>query len=156
MPAPNADLPALHREIASWPFCAAVIALDEHLGNGDRHLNNLMRMKRGSFALIDHGKLCATPGAVDWTVESLVPDCDYGNRLFQDLRRSGQPLDDVASAAMDCASLHPTAFSQIAPELNYWCRRLLSRAEHEAFLAFLQERGKMLHDLLTKRFRLLC
>lgn len=156
MPAPDADLPVLHREIAQWSFCAAVIALDEHLGNGDRHPNNLIRLKRGSFAVIDHGKLCAIPGTVDWTVESLMPHHDYGNRLFQELRRSGQPLDDVASAAMDCASLHPKAFAQIAPELNYWCERLLSREEHDAFLAFLQQRGLRLQELLTKRFRLLC
>ena len=65
MPVPDADVPALLREIAAWPFCAAAIALDEHLGNGDRHLNNLIRTKRGIFALIDHGKLCSKPGTID-------------------------------------------------------------------------------------------
>lgn len=148
---PNTEMPSLIEDIQKWPDLPNAVALDENIANTDRHLNNLIRLGRRRFAVIDGGRLANSPDSVHWTAKSLDPTALYRNRLSEHVWHHN-PENKAVSLMLDLATKHPVAFDRIADELDYWWRLLLSPADHALFKAFMQTRTHSLDLVIRKRY----
>jgi len=66
--------------VTSWPELGRLYGYDAWIANVDRHAGNLLFSSGGEAWLIDHGYSFTGP---NWTVQDLVPDRDYANRLAE-------------------------------------------------------------------------
>lgn len=148
---PKTEIPSLIEDIQKWPELPNAVALDENIANTDRHLNNLIRLGRRRFALIDGGRLANDPDSTDWNAKSLDPTALYRNRLSEHVWQH-KPENKAVSLMLDLATQHPVAFDRIADELDYWWRLLLSTADHTLFKAFMEARTRSLELVIRKRY----
>lgn len=148
---PDSLADPVKKEIERWEDLPRAVAMDEHIANTDRHLNNLIRLDRHRFAVIDNGRLANTEGP-DWTQASLSPHALYRNRLSEHLW-GHRPPESHISKMLDLARHHPVAFAQIRDELEYWWSKLIpDEADHKAFRAFLEERTMNIDALIRLRY----
>ncbi|RYF60741.1 MAG: hypothetical protein EOO27_04785 [Comamonadaceae bacterium] len=145
--------PALLTDVKGWAHLHPTIALDEHIANTDRHLNNLRRLGRQQYAVLDHDRL-ATPNAHvrDWNLASVDANRQYAHRLSDAIWPEG-PGDRDYGATQLCAGTHANRLTEVLPELQHWAYRLLPPAEAKAWTAFMQARAQVLEVLLAKRYR---
>lgn len=151
----NADLPLLAEDIRRWSNLPSAIALDEHIANTDRHFNNLLRLGKANYALIDNGRLAVEGGMTHWRLAELDTNHLFTNRLsFQCW--NDRPEKSMASNTVKAASAHIDALVKVRPELEDWWRRLLTNpGERIAFDNFITARAIDLSILLSRRYHLL-
>ena len=139
-------------ELIHWNDCPNTIALDENIAHVDRHLNNLIRLNRNSFAVIDNGIL-ASEHSSNWTVSELDADKRYRNRLSEniDMVNSDQS-SPVKKRSIIASERHRVAFAQVLDEMTYWTNCLLTEKEGKAFTQFLIQRTENTTWILTQRY----
>ncbi|AUN95425.1 hypothetical protein C0099_11090 [Pseudazoarcus pumilus] len=148
---PQEELSTVREDVAAWDDLPHAIALDENIANSDRHLNNLIRLGRKKYALIDGGRLAHTLERPHWNNRTLDPAHLYRNRLSEHVWQHNPTEHDLS--LMRCRALeHPSALSSVLPELDYWWQHLLPEADHRTFRDFLQRRAYDLTALLAKRY----
>ncbi len=148
---PNTDMPSLIEDIQNWDELPKAVALDEHIANTDRHLNNLIRLGKKRFALIDGGRLANPEGTEHWSPPTLMPDALYRNRLSEHVWNH-QPDDDAIGRMLIMAAEQPAVYQAIAAELDYWWSLLLPSDHHMAFKNFLESRTNLVEALIRKRY----
>jgi len=142
-------------DILRWESLFGAVALDEHIANTDRHLNNLLRLGKGQYALIDNGRLAVENTEKDWQIERLDPNRNFRNTLSE---RCWQDKPDRATASAVIAEgvRHPDALGTVRDELEAWWRDLIfDDADRDAFRSFITERAALLSELLSTRYHLL-
>lgn len=147
----------LCEDIARWQEYGAAVALDENIAHTDRHANNLLRLGRQQYALIDNGRL-VNGGDEQWDCTMLDAGRLYDNRLFSLLkhRSGGSPSNgEIGSKAVLCAEQHPHKLKSIEEELLFWLNTFLVEPEGQTFRQFLTDRTKGLPCLLKHRFSLM-
>lgn len=151
----QADLPLLVDDICRWKHLPSAVALDEHIANTDRHLNNLLRIGKANYALIDNGRLAVEDGDRNWAKSDLDADWHYSNLLSQQCWNDNPDTAD-SSQTLSACSKHADALIQVREELEDWWRRLiLDPAERSAFNKFISDRSASLSILIGKRYRAL-
>lgn len=151
----NTDLPLLVDDIRIWPELPRAVVLDEHIANTDRHLNNLLRLGKGNYALIDNGRLAVEGSDRNWQTAHLKADRLYSNLLSQ-MCWNDRPNKDDQSLALGTGTNQHDVLGAVRAELEDWWRRLIPDvAERNAFRNFVVERAAALDALLKKRYGLL-
>lgn len=115
-----------------------VIALDDLIANIDRNIGNLLRLKKGSFVLIDHG-LCLTSD--QWVCSDLDPNLDYENRLAELLTPDSELLPFRHKTVM----AHENLVKNLEPAmqaLQKWLPFAVDMAEATAIDGFIRGRAK--------------
>lgn len=151
----EADLPLLLDDLRRWPILPEAIALDEHIANTDRHLNNLLRLGKANYALIDNGRLAVEDGERNWQTAHLNSRQRFTNLLSEQCW-GHSPTVATASPALEAGTRHPDALADVRQELEDWWRRLIAdNDERAAFDRFVSTRATLLTTLLRERYRLI-
>ena len=144
-------------DVSRWSQYPAAIALDENIAHCDRHFNNLLRLRKEHYALIDNGRLINQKDE-EWDVSMLDVNKNYNdNRILASLkiRSCKKPSDnEIYSAAINYSEYHKNKVNGIEQELNYWLK-LLAPNESDALSKFLTERTETISCLLKQRFNLI-
>lgn len=148
---PNSEMGAVIADVSAWSKIADAIALDENIAHTDRHLNNLLRIGRRNYALIDNGRLATTTDNPNWTLPDLNSGKLYRHRLSERIWNH-TPDDETISRILDAATNHYPALEIVRDELNYWCDLLLTDNDKDAFSAFIAQRTQNIEALLRKRY----
>jgi len=140
----------IYDDIAAWPDLPKTIALDENIAHTDRHINNLLRIKKNTYAAIDNGRLvCAN--SERWTVDMLDVNKLYRNRLSEHIWQH-KPTKKNINHMMFCAEQHTT--SKIENELLYWVQSFIKDTnDQHAFYDFLQQRTGATSCLIRQRYQ---
>lgn len=149
-------------EQAAWAHSHATLALDEWLGNADRHVNNLVRRRKDDFALIDHGRLLARGDTPPWwTHDELdgLKAASFPNLLHKHtyVYRNVTAAPAVSAGYSDCANkaqAQADAMRGALFEISYWCGTIAPGHSSE-WLAFLVHRVQNARQLLADRFGIL-
>lgn len=147
------DSELLRQDVLKWRDLPRALAFDDGIANVDRHFNNLLRLGRQRYALIDHGRLVAALG--NWETDDLDAYALYTHRLLALLYAEGVIPEAVASAALLEAERLAAAPSKVEADLQYWLARLLTSTDARAFEAFFRERMSNIDHVLRKRYNLL-
>jgi len=147
------DSELLRQDLLKWRDLPRALAFDDGIANVDRHGNNLLRLGKQKYALIDHGRLVAPLG--NWSVDQLDSNELYTHRLLSFLYGDKEVPENISSAALMEAQRVSAAPAKIKKELQYWLERFLGPDEGRAFEAFLCERIANLERLLRRRYNLL-
>lgn len=151
---PDSKMPELISDVAKWDCLEKAVSLDENLAQTDRHLNNLIRLSRGKYAVIDGGRLANLENDVYWNESTLETLKLYRNRLSEkiwDHRPPQRSVDKMLNHSQEHADLLIT----VADELKYWWHHLLEHSECQAFANFLHHRSHHLEVITRKRYRML-
>jgi hypothetical protein len=151
---PATDIPLLANEIAKWEFLEKAVALDDNIAQTDRHLNNLIRLSRNKYAIIDGGRLANQDSTSCWNPSTLDALSLYRNRLSEHIW-SHKPSQRSVDQMLDNSQHHAVKLISVAEELKYWWRNLLEPAECQAFANFLHHRSYHLEVLIRKRYGML-
>jgi len=139
-------------DIAAWPDLPKTIALDENIAHTDRHINNLLRIKKHTYAAIDNGRLVCDKSE-RWTVGMLDADKLYRNRLSEHIWLH-QPTKKNIHHTLFCADQHATSTNHIENELLYWIQSFIKEPqEQQAFYDFLQQRTGAVSCLIRQRYQ---
>ena len=148
------NIKGLCQEVAHWDGLSNAIALDENIAHVDRHLNNLIRLGKRRFAMIDNGRLI-NEYADFWDTSMLEPTRLYSNKLSYAACKD-EPPEGMATQILQVAHQHEQSGLQaIREELEFWFTHLLPKEEREAFSDFLDKRTEELTWLLRKRYKIL-
>lgn len=147
------DSELLRQDLLKWRELPRALAFDDGIANVDRHCNNLLRLGRQRYALIDHGRLVAPLG--DWSTDQLGPQVLYRHRLLELLYGAGDVPEKISSGALLEGQRIAGVPQKILSELRYWLGHLLSPSEAVAFERFLCERMAGIEQLLRDRYKLL-
>jgi len=148
---PNLQLPKLVKEVQAWDKLPAAMALDDHIANTDRHLNNLIRLGHKSFAVIDNGILAAPIGVHNWSAEHLDSLALFRHRLCEHVFQ-GKPPNNTVSATLAAGGKHTGAVDTVIDELNYWWSALLHGNDYDRFKQFILGRTSQIELLLRRRY----
>lgn len=150
------SIPLLLDDIRKWDALPNAVALDEHIANTDRHLNNLLRLGSGNYALIDNGRLAVEGGETNWARIDLEAGRHYTNQLSSTWLGPDCRNNKDAGYALTAADSHPNALASVQDELHEWWERLIpDPADRAAFSHFVGERSRILSTLLKTRFHLI-
>lgn len=146
---------AVASELAKWPDMGKAVAVDNTIGNTDRHTNNLLRTGINRYHLIDNGILINDQG---WQISDLKPDKNFINKLLlisEKLMTSTQYRKIKGNAIVACNE-HVSALHQIDAELRYWIGALYQHVQNDynEFLYFVDQRANNAHGLLTSRLQM--
>lgn len=145
-------------DIAKWDEYSSAVALDENIAHADRHFNNLLRLSKHKYALIDNGRLINSKDET-WGCEMLDANRLYDNRLLSAMTHRKATTDPSTERLQDEAIVHAERHEEklknIEGELDFWLNALLKEPESTAFRQFLTDRTKGLPCLLKRRFQLL-
>lgn len=146
-------------EQRDWPHCHATIALDEWLGNADRHVHNLVRKAAKDFVLIDHGQLLRRSDTGPWWTPEELPSLGstiFRNKLHHNVYVYGSITE--RSRVYDGYQLSTTSTAEqghnmrkVLHEIAYWCRAI-APGHSAAWLSHLVRRTRNAETLLSKRF----
>lgn len=142
-------------DVAKWTECGAAVALDENIAHADRHMNNLLRLSKQNYALIDNGRLI-NEFDEQWDSEMLDAHQHYNNRLLNSLNtwQTKEPNKEALhSEAIFSSERHGEKFKTIEEELYFWLNKLLTGSEFNQFKQFLSDRTKETPCLLQRRFQ---
>lgn len=151
---PGSKIQLIIDEVSKWENIEQAIALDENIAQTDRHLNNLIRLSRKKFALIDGGRLAAGENGECWSVTSLQSLQLYRNRLSECIW-SHRPQQKSIAKMLVLAQYHVASINVVHNELQYWWSQLLEPIDAKAFNDFLVERSAHIELLLRQRYRML-
>lgn len=143
------DPELLRQELLKWRDLPRVLALDDGIANVDRHLNNLIRLRRHSYALIDHGRLVHPLG--DWDVTQLEPLALFRHRLLEILYLGRTADDATVSATLNEADQLSAAIAKVTNDADFWLKRILGNDDGAAFVHFLSQRLGNIEIILRKR-----
>lgn len=151
---------SLLEEQAQWAHCQATIALDEWIGNADRHLGNLVRKSKNNFALIDHGQLLRRNNPPPWWQADELPSLTnepMNNVLHRNVyvcRNITAPpaVNDGFNNCADNAALQGENMRKALHEISFWCSAI-APGHSASWLRFLHERTTNARELLAQRFR---
>ena len=152
----NYLIPEVADDISKWPQYSAAIALDENIAHADRHFNNLLRLAKQSYAVIDNGRL-VNEFAENWNIDMLQNQGEYPNKLIKaiQIRTCIRPsTTNIHKKAILCADGHSDKFKQIEDELEFWLNTFLPEDEKSAFQDFLINRTEEASWLLKRRFHI--
>jgi len=150
------DIPLLVDDIKTWASLPHAVALDEHIANTDRHLNNLLRLGSGNYALIDNGRLAVEGHQANWVLTDLDANRRYTNQLSQTWLGPECRNNANANHAIAASDSHPDALAVVQEELQEWWKRLIpDPGDRAAFSHFVEERSRILSTLLKERFHLI-
>jgi len=151
-PPESAQVSKLISEIANWQHYPHAIAVDENIAHVDRHCNNLIRLNRNSFALIDNGRLVNELDE-SWTASALDHNLHYSNRLAEMLEFvPTNQTSNIISSSIGVSSKHPIMCVKITDELAYWIDLLVPQSDGEAMKQFLLKRNEATECLLRTRY----
>jgi hypothetical protein len=139
----------LRQDVLKWRDLPRVLAFDDAIANVDRHFNNLIRLRRQSYALIDHGRLVHEFG--DWEISLLNPLGLFRHRLLELVYRGVAPDDVTVSATLNEADRLTRAMAKIVDDATYWLKRILGEGDGGAFLTFLTDRLANIEQVLRNR-----
>jgi len=148
---PDIDLPIVIDDVRQWKELPHAVAMDENIAHTDRHLNNLIRLGRRRYAIIDNGILASPPGAQHWTLDDLKPHAMFNNRLSS-VAYKDTPDTKATDIILDRGKHHALWIDHALPELDLWWSRLLTHDEHQAFRVFIISRTNDIEMILRKRF----
>jgi hypothetical protein len=151
---PESEIKLVIDDVAQWPHLEKAVVLDENIANTDRHLNNLIRLSRKRFAIIDGGRLASGANGEYWTAHTLSALSLYRNRLSEHIWNH-RPEQKSVDKMMFSAPSHAGSIDQIFDELRYWWANLLTLEEAKAFDNFLFMRTAQVEHLLRERYRIL-
>ena len=142
-------------DVAGWDEYSSAVALDENIAHADRHFNNLLRLSKHKYALIDNGRLINSKDET-WGCEMLDANRLYNNRLLSAMTHrkatTNPSTERLQDEAIVHAEQHEEKLKNIEGELDFWLNALLKEPESTAFRQFLTDRTKGLPCLLKRRF----
>jgi len=150
---------ALVTEQFAWPFCHATIALDEWLGNADRHVHNFVRRAKNDFVLIDHGQLLRRTDTPPWWRAgelSSLQETFFANKLHSNVYLYAN-VSEPSKVTLGYQKSTQSATAQgdnmrrALHEIAYWCK-VIAPGQSAEWLAFLLARCEQADTLLCKRF----
>lgn len=144
-------------DILQWNEYSETVALDENIAHVDRHFNNLLRLKKQSYALIDNGRL-VNENAENWDLSMLDSKHLYPNKILQaiDFCQCNSPTkDDIIAKSVISAEKHVEKIKLVESELSFWLNTLLPEIENNGFKKFLMDRTKDVPWLLKQRFKVM-
>lgn len=147
------DSNLLRQDLLKWRDLPRALAFDDGIANADRHNNNLLRLGKHKYVLIDHGRLVHSLG--NWSIEDLDAAALYEHRLLSFLYPDGAIPEKTGSAVLLEGQHLLVAPAKIRTELQHWLQRLLMPDEARAFDMFLCDRIANIEQLLRKRYNLL-
>jgi hypothetical protein len=139
----------LRQELLKWGDLPRVLAFDDGIANVDRHLNNLVRLGRGKYALIDHGRLVHPLG--DWETAHLDAMGLFRHRLLEIVYLGAAANDSTVSATLNEATRLGAAMAKVESDARYWLNRIVGAGDGAAFLDFLTKRLGDIELVLRKR-----
>lgn len=150
---PDTAFPGLIADVKAWEKLPATMAADDQMANVDRHLNNLIRTGKKSFAVIDNGILAAPThnGIHHWKAEHLDAWGLFRNRLCEHIYEY-QPPNRTISATLDHANKSPEAVDAVVDELKFWWSQLLTDDDYQSFMDFILQRTSQIEVLLRRRY----
>lgn len=148
----TADDAMISEDLRAWKSLPDATRFDQHIANCDRHVNNLVRVRKGEYRLIDHGRLIAENG--DWRREDLLSDVHVRDRLLKWAYPDRRP-DEALSAILGELPLHEWAVQKALPEISQWCDLLCTPTDTQALLKYLTERGSKLADIFRREYKFL-
>jgi hypothetical protein len=148
---PKSKIPRLIKSVQKWDHFPSTVCIDECSSNTDRHLNNLLKTGKHTYAVIDADRIAALPTQINWTKETLNHDMLYENRLSE-IIWNHKPKDKHVSQMLSNSSAISSSFSIIEDEINYWSGMLLNIDDKSAFTQFLNNRSSKLDFLLRQRY----
>lgn len=131
-------LSSARRELLATDQIHLVIALDDLIANIDRNIGNLLRIKKGTYVLIDHG-LCLTSDF--WVSTDLDADLEYDNCLADLLDPDSSFLPFKHKTVM----AHENLVKNIEPAIQSllkWLPYAVDMAESSAIETFIRGRAK--------------
>ncbi len=132
----NPDLEdALIKEVTAWREYPAAIVNDEIIAHTDRHLNNLIRLKSGDFALIDNGRLISE-NSENWQLFQLNKNKQYRNLLYDLLPSHTEKRKKIIENCMNSASIFAKIDAEIEKEIVHWAGLLLPSDALMPYLEF--------------------
>lgn len=142
-------------DISHWGHCANTIALDENIAHVDRHANNLIRLGKRSYAVIDNGFLASTT-SFNWIPDDLVIEREFPNRMatYMTLVNEKQ-RETIKGSAISAGEKHAETCTHITEEMKYWIGCLLPQSEGIAFMQFLLQRAEKTPWLLKHRYHVM-
>lgn len=148
-PIDKAQLKGIVDDVLKWPDYPNAVANDECIAHADRHLNNLLRLGKANYALIDNGRLIRHD-VEDWSIGDLDGEENYRNCLSANDKKG----------ATHSHSIHAAEQFQKLPEshkieLDYWINTLLTPEEAEHYQSFYQTREETTEWLLKKRWNMI-
>lgn len=144
-------------DVLHWDGYSETVALDENIAHVDRHFNNLLRLSKQSYALIDNGRLI-NEYAENWDISMLDSKQLYTNKILRaiDYRQCSTPTkDDIISKSVTSAEKHLEKIKLVESELSFWLNTLLPEIEKDGFKNFLMDRTKDVPWLLKQRFNVM-
>jgi len=110
----NADL---QKKLLGWTDLPAVMAFDTWVANVDRNTGNLIQVRPGQFAVIDHGRILTGP---HWETTDLKSDDYYANCLMDILFDPAKLPLPLKSAILHSARKFQEVYRKAEPELKIW------------------------------------
>ena len=140
-------------DLGKWDFCGHTIALDENIAHVDRHLNNLIRLGKSSYAVIDNG-LLACQNDYNWQTDDLNADQLFINKLATITEYVNDTQAGIVKGkAISAGETHGALCPRVLYEMHHWINCLLSDAEGKAFEQFLLQRTEKTPWLLRQRYQ---
>lgn len=150
-----AALTAILQDLRKWSEFPDVATLDAWLLNEDRNLGNLVRIRAGRYAIIDHGRAL--------TGNSWVSPLDrrrmkHRNVLAEvlwndpDLENAPKPYHLPLVNSFD---RHERALQEALADLNYWLPLLVSSADECDVMQFIAERVASVRKYLMTTYGVL-
>jgi hypothetical protein len=138
-------------DLRQWDALPLAARFDQHIFNTDRHLGNLRRTKKHTYALLDHGRLVTEDG--DWNQVDLVAQEQHKHpdRLLQKAWPDGCPTEKINEILLHLG-YHDTALSIALPELRWWWSRLAGPADTAGFERFLVVRARSLKAMYQSEY----
>lgn len=133
--------PDLQRRLRKWPELPRILALDDLLGNEDRTDDNLIAVRNGGFAIVDHAEIA---GGISRLHGFGNPAGTAKNTLLNELYGKSVP-NSVKSAMMLAAERHPQVVEAAIPEIEAWLRLLFPQESQSihAIVPFVLERARL-------------
>ncbi len=140
-------------EVIEWSNYPASLVNDEIVAHTDRHLNNLIRLHKGAFALIDNGRLI-NEYSEDWSENQLIEGMLYTNRLYDLLENKLNKRSKIFSKCMEASKNFATINTDIQSEICHWAKLLLSPEECNKYIDFQKYRKGNAQCLMRNRLGL--
>lgn len=141
-------------EVIAWEDYPASLVNDDILAHTDRHLNNLIRLRAGAYALIDNGRLIDETSE-NWAVEQLDEVKLYRNRLVEIFPTYVAKKEKISSRCMNASMIFAKINAEIEKEIAHWAKLLLTPDEMEKYLEFHAHRKENISCLMTTRLGLM-
>lgn len=146
----------LMKELSEWFNFRDTLAFDSWLGNGDRHLNNLMRRGKSNFALIDHDRLFgdAHPSKLSKPMNTRIIKSYVSKNCLKQYREKARNTK-INQAICQKGLMHNKVLRQSFPELRFWAKRLIpNRKESASVYNFIKTRCNPNDHIVCREYHL--